>query len=516
MTSSLNLPITLLINQLNTKKGSTITFDELKTELLKTTSVTVDTKPVTEQVTEPQTAEQTAEQVTEPQTAEQVTEPQTAEQVTEPQTAEQVTEPQTAEQVYHLQLKDDDNLCLIYYTNLPSDSTNSELENSCRSIIIEKSTLKPVVSQGNKILYNNDTLDFLADKDWSHVTVQRCFEGTLLVVFNYNDKWYVTTRRCLDAQDSKWVMGNSYYDMFVDAMSGVFTFDELNKDYCYHFVLIHSKNKNIVSYTWLGKDYAELLHVMTTEKYTLNEVHHTINSMVRFVEEESFESLFELQQELARQNDLDVKYQRVTTEGYILRYYYGEIHNSPFVNLKLQTEIYETIMRLKPNNSNINQCFLELYQIDKLADFLPFFTRYGGEVVRRINNSMKNVAKEVLDLYHATRNKKNDELYNSLTNVYKKCIYELHGQYIKNRRQDFTDGVDTKSMETTRAINVFDVYNYLKALPPKDLRQLYFDRMSLLENPKITCLNKNCINTMTQCAIMFKPSNDKSKNNKKK
>ncbi|MCJ7636956.1 MAG: hypothetical protein MUO21_05650, partial [Nitrososphaeraceae archaeon] len=169
---------------------------------------------------------------------------------------------------------------------------------------------------------------------------------------------------------------------------------------------------------------------------------------------------------------------------------------------------YETIMKLKPNNSNINQCFLELYQSDKLADFLPFFTRYGGEVVKRINNSVKNIAKEVLDIYHTTRNKKNEELYGILTGVYKKCIYEIHGLYIKNRKNDFQDGIDTKSTEVPRAINVFDVYNYLKKLPPNDLRQLYYDRMNLLENPKMTCLNKSCIYTMTQCAIMFKNKNN--------
>lgn len=442
MSSSQNLPLTLLINKLNVEKGSPITFDELKEEL-------------------------------------------------------------TKENTYYLQLKEDNDLCMISYNNIPDDSTGRDLENSCRSIVIEKNTLKPIVSQGNKIMYNKETLNFLSDKDWSHVTVQKCYEGTFLIAFYHGDKWYVSTRRCLNAQDSTWVMGNSYYNMFLDAMNGVFTFDELNKDYCYHFVLVHSKNKNIVSYTWLGKNYAELLHVMTTEKYTLNEVKYDINDKVRYVEEEKFDSLENLLQELKHQNDLDIKYQRVTTEGYIVRYYANEIHNSPFVNMKLQTEIYETIMRMKPNNSNINQCFLELYQSDKLADFLPFFTRYGGEVVKRIRNSMKNLSKEVLDLYHMTRNKKNDELYSGLTNVYKKCIYEIHGNYIKNRKQDFQDGVDNKSVEVPRSVNVFDVYNYLKALPPKDLRQLYYDRMSLLENPKMSFLNKNCIYTMTQCAIMF-------------
>lgn len=448
-----NLPIITLISQLNTKKGSQTTFDDLKTELLKTNG------------------------------------------------EENIP-------VHNLQLKEDNDLCLIYNTSFKEtnnkDQNVSDLENSCRSIVIEKNTLKPIVTQFNRILYNDETMKFLEGKDWSHITVQRCYEGTLLTVFNHNDTWYVTTRRCLNAKDSTWVAGNSYYDMFTEAMKDIFTFDELNKNLCYHFVLVHSKNKNIVSYTWLGKEYAELFHVMTTEKYTLKEIDHKINDNVRRVEEVEFDSLDELIADLTTQNNTDVKYQKVTTEGYILRYYFGEVHNSPFMNMKLQTEIYSTLMNLKPNNSNIHQCFLELYQKDKLNDFLPYFTRYGGEVVRRLHNSMKNIAKEVLDLYHATRNKKNEELYNALTSVYKKCIYEIHGRYISTRKQDFTDGVDTKTVEVPRAINVYDVYNYLKALPNKDLRQLYFDRIKLLENPVCTFLNKKCISTMTQSSLMFK------------
>lgn len=449
-----NNPLLNLIEDLSEEKGTDITFDDLKKELTK--------------------------------------------------------ENDKGEKVYSLSLKEDDDLCMISHVG----TKDGILERFCRSMVIEKKTLRQIASQGNGLLYNHETVEFLNDKKWSQVTIQKCYEGTQLVVFYHKNKWYISTRRCLDAQESTWVSGNSYYDMFQEAMKGVFTFDELNKHHCYHFVLIHSKNKNIVSYSWLGKDYAELLHVMTTEKYTLDEVSDEINEKVRFVEEEqtNFSSLEELQKELTRQNDLDIKYQKITNEGYILRYYFGEVHNSPFVNMKLQTEIYEKIAKMKPNNSNINQCFLELYQKDKLGEFLPFFTRYGGEVVKRINNSLKNISKEILEIYHATRNKKNEELYSLLTGVYKKCVYEIHGLYIKNRKGDFNNDNDNNSnnnneLPVNRAINVYDVYNYLKGLQANDLRQIYYDRMSLIDNPKMSCLNKNCIYTMTQCAIMFNNKN---------
>ena len=423
---------------------------------------------------------------------------------------ELLSKKENGDAVYNISFKEDDDLCMLFSSNL--NDTDVNFENTFRSIIIEKKTLKPVVSQYNRILYNADSINFLKDKDWkTSVTVQKCYEGTLVVVFSYNGKWYVTTRRCLDAQKSEWVKNTSYYTMFVDAMKNKFEFSDLNEDYCYHFVLVHHRNKNIVSYANLGKEYKELFHILTTEKYTLKEVTHILPS-VNYIEEEQFDSLEDLQTKLNEYNELDRKYQKITMEGYVLRWYMGEKHNSPFVTLKLQTDIYETLMKIKPNNSNIYQCFLELYQKDKLNEFLPYFSRYSNDIIRRIHLSMKNLSKELLDLYHMTRNKSNQDIYSKLTNQYKKTIYEIHGLYIKNRKNDFEGGVDTKNVETVRAINVFDVYNYIKKLPSNELRQLYFDRLTYINNnEQMKFINKNCIHTMTQSTVMFKNIKQKGK-----
>lgn len=420
--------------------------------------------------------------------------------------------------IYYLSIKEDNDLCMIYYNNnllnnTGRDSFIIELENSCRSIILEKFTLRPIVTQFNRILYNSESLEFLKDKNWNHVTVQKCYEGTLIVLFNYNDKWYITTRRCLNADTSSWIRNKSYQEMFNEAMEGKFTYDELNKNYCYHFVLVHYKNKNIVSYNNLGKEYRELFHILTTEKYNLNEIKYIINDKVKYVEEEKFNNIEDLLIELNKQNDLDKNYQKITMEGYVLRYYNGEIHTGPFKTLKLQTNIYESVMKIKPNNSNIYQCFLELYQKNQLNDFLPYFTKYGNEVIKRIHVSMQNLSKETLDLYHLTRKKGNSDLYNELSEQYKKTLYGLHGLYIKNRKQDFDNGTDNKKLGSSRSINVFDVYYYLKQLPSNELRQLFYDRTNMINNSKFNFLNKLCINTMTQCTLMFK-NNKNNKNNK--
>jgi hypothetical protein len=444
--------------------------------------------------------------------------------------------------VHRLNMKEESGLCIVYN----DESSSTELENSCRSIILNKKELTPIGYQFNRILHNEEAESFLQGKDWSKVVVQPCYEGTVLLVYNHQDEWHVSTRRCLDANQSKWVKNKSYREMFDEAVGKKFSFDQLNKDMCYHFILVHHKNRNIISYTEeFGVEYKELIHVFTNEKNTLNEVvGETLHGALVLVQEDfnSLEDLKNKLQNISKENEYQNK---ITTEGYMLKVYTGEVYKSSFTVLNLQTEIYQKIMSVKPNNSNIHQSYLELYQKDQLNDFIPFFTKYNGESINRIHTSMKNMAKEILDLYHSTRQKKNPALYNSLTDQYKKILYSLHGVYISYRRQDYKsqetmkselevdsnggdntnevvrtvvecdkveDDGDNSSREeneqiasTTeqKSINVHDIYNFIKDMPPNDLRKLYYERTMLLTNLHNTFLNRTCICTTTQSTLMF-------------
>lgn len=419
--------------------------------------------------------------------------------------------------IYYINLKENDDLAILYYNDLPNISTNTkrndvaqEIEQNCRSYILEKTTLKPIGSQFNRIIYNNDAKNYLENIDWSKVIVQKCYEGTMLLLYNHNNKWYVSTRRCLNSEESTWIKNTSYRSMFNEAMEGKFKLDDLDKNYCYHFVLVHHKNKNIVNYVDLDKEYKELYHTMTTEKYTLKEIDYKINNGVRKVETIKFKNLDDLLESLDKISKHDETHHTITSEGYVVKVYDCD---GPTI-LKLQTPIYQSIMKIKPNNSNIDQSYLELYQKDKLTDFIPYFTKFNDYITKRIHTAMKNIAKEILDLYHSTRKKKNPHIYNNLTEQYRKVLYGLHGLYINHRKQDFVDGKENLPEEKlSRSINVHDVYHYIKSLPPQELRQIFYERNLLFDNPENIFLNNQCTATVTQTALMF---GDIKKNNKNK
>lgn len=412
---------------------------------------------------------------------------------------------------YHINIKESDDLCILYYNDPPTisdtrDKKLLDLERSCRSVILDKNNLKIIGSQFNRIIYNEEGIEYVNNVDWNNVVVQKCYEGTILLVFNHNGVWYVSTRRCIKSEESSWIKGKTYREMFDESIKNKFTLESLNPNLCYHFVLVHHKNKNIVNYSDLGDEYAEIYHILTTEKYTLNEVNIDIPGAIK-VGEEQFENLNSLLNNLNAISQSDEANYKITSEGYVLRVYNeGNKYKSLFTVVKLQTAIYRSLLAMKPNNNNIYQSYLELYQSDKLMDFLPYFNKYSTDIVKRIHTSMKNMAKEMLDLYHSTRKKKNGQLYSKLTDQYKKVLYALHGIYIQQRKSDFVDG-EQDSDKLAKSINVHNVYHYLKSLPPRELRQLYFDRTKLIEDASNQFINKNCIYTKTQCTLMFATNN---------
>lgn len=398
-----------------------------------------------------------------------------------------------------LKYKDDENVMLIFSD--VNQRTDNPLTDDIKSLILDKKTLEPITTQFNKIIYNKDAIEYLQTKDWNGATIKECYEGTMILVFYHADKWYVCTRKCIDAKTSFWVKDVSYYDLFVEAIDGKFKFDDLNKEYCYHFILLHHLNKNIVNYQNFDEKYKTVALAMTTKKTTFEKVEYHINDTIKYPKVIQCSSLEETRQKLSQLSRHDTLNQQITTEGFIIEYQ----EDKQLTILKLQTHLYEYVASLKPNVNNMDAMFLELYQKDKLVDVAPYFTRNSRDVVVRIHNSFRNITSELLPLYHDTRNHKSPELYDLLPTSYKNILYAIHGLYIKKKstatQVDVVDTVD--KIVDKKSITVYDIYACLKQIEPYTLRRVFTDRLQLLENPTFDkYFNKGCFDTMLQGKLM--------------
>ena len=76
-------------------------------------------------------------------------------------------------------------------------------------------------------------------------------EGTMVNVFwdKTADEWNIHTKSCIGARCS-WNSDKTFRFLFLDAMNDEgMEFEDLNKDYCYSFVLQHPENKIVVPIT---------------------------------------------------------------------------------------------------------------------------------------------------------------------------------------------------------------------------------------------------------------------------
>jgi len=179
------------------------------------------------------------------------------------------------------------------------------LYEECRSIVLDitlSCNNNIVVTYANsiprRISYDEYVKNLYNETDKYY----EAYDGTIITIYYYKDRWYFGTSSCPDANSSKFshpvlshgaMFDEVLYKMYSKnpdiSANLVGTYEEislklremfvsnLNKEHAYEFVLIHSENKHIIDYTSvLGENYKELVHINTKNRVTLEE--YDINS----------------------------------------------------------------------------------------------------------------------------------------------------------------------------------------------------------------------------------------------
>jgi hypothetical protein len=121
----------------------------------------------------------------------------------------------------------DDKLSLFCYTNCSDE--DPDYVKACRGLVYdgEKLLLK-AYSYTPEYTHDDPSLPGLLD-----IGTSRFFdshEGAVVRMFHYDNKWYVSTHRRLDAFRSKWASKSSFGAMFVDALEYEYQTNEVFKN----------------------------------------------------------------------------------------------------------------------------------------------------------------------------------------------------------------------------------------------------------------------------------------------
>lgn len=364
---------------------------------------------------------------------------------------------------------EDEKLLLVYHKyDMP---TSTKLEKVCRSLVLDTTNFNVVSYSCTNPICNREAQQLLINNSSHKPIFYRCYEGSLMSLFNHNNKWYLGTRRCLDATESIW-NETSHKQMFLDVLETEgLTFEnfcsQLDKRRGYYFVLIHQNLENIVKYeTIFGKNYKKLCLAFVRDSVTQEEL---LN-----YELPEFKNIFLPEQITMEEFDEENKTIQsvVISEGVVAKI---NINDECYL-LKLQNLSYQ-FSKASGSVSNIYKGYIYLYQTGKLKEYItthnthknfdkivnPYNPTEQFDTIGVVDAVFKVLTSELFELFKMLWSLKtnvhlNPELYQILPKEYKDVLFALRGIYFQIRNKNTPP-------DTVKVLfGIKDVYNYLKSI----------------------------------------------------
>jgi hypothetical protein len=387
---------------------------------------------------------------------------------------------------YNLKFKEDKdniNLFLIYISN--ESNLNIKLVRECNGIIMRKNDLKIICYTFDKCIDNNILTSGL---NLNKLYYENAIEGTLIRLFYHNDKWILSTKKCIDAFKARWLTTKSFGELFCECLKSnnynhplyeCLTLNDnnlikdgvLNKTYCYSFILIHPENNVVIKYI---EPY--IYHISTRDMNTLKEIDINIgfNKLEKwFIDYSNIEEI------INKLNERTI----CNTEGLI---FIDENYNRH----KIRTPIFNEARDLWGNTNNRCLRYLELRKnIDKLNKYFYYFP-IDKQLFLYYEKTIENLAYAILNIYTEKHIKKT---LIKIPYFFSKTIYKLHGNFIKNKTFIDFNAVMLCLYELEPKNVMYMIHHYNKYI---------YEQNNNIKNIDITQKNDNLENNILEESIM--------------
>ena len=353
----------------------------------------------------------------------------------------------------HIIVKPFDHLYILKYNKSKLTTENVRSLGLFRSIIADEF--------GNILSFSPPkSLDFdvfSQTNKYEECFIQHFPEGTMINVFfdKYIDDWQISTRSSIGAKCNFNMDSNiTYRYMFLDAMNHIgLEFEDLNKDYCYSFVLQHPKNRIVVPIS----DPALIL----TNKYKIsnNEIYNKnyFITLPKFatlqmynINDKKFKESVKYTGDNWRQlsehffsNNLPYQFQGVV------------IWNNKGERTKIRNSNYETIKHLKGNSPKLQYHYYHLRQTGNVGDYLKYYPEHRSDF-SIFRKELHKYTNQLYQNYISCFIKKQKKLVD-FPYQYKTHMFKIHELYLNDLKLD------------GKFVNKQVVMNYVNTLPPPRL-----------------------------------------------
>ena len=302
---------------------------------------------------------------------------------------------------YSLIIKKKDNLYLFQYMQGVSDYA-LPIVLEARGLILEDETFN-VVCMGFTKFFLCDSA-FASKINWNNIKVEEKYDGTLITLYYYNNKWNKATTGTIDAYDAPISGGHirTFGELFdVASKRCELDYFKLNTDYCYMFELISPFNQVVVKY-----DDIEIVHIGTRDRISLKEL--DIDIGIRQPERYDIKNLDDA---LSAVNTINYD-----GEGFV-------VVDNEYNRIKVKSDKWFKL-HYEVNNNNINlERGLEILLSDDMDEFVAQFPHYAEYF-----NNIKKAYDEYMRIPEAQRNKKVESKYIKNMDKYNISMQNLAAQ----------------------------------------------------------------------------------------
>ena len=298
----------------------------------------------------------------------------------------------------YIKTKETENLFLLY---TPSVIKNEEqIHTECNGLIFDKKTLKLVCgNQYNfvKRLPIKDEID----------SIEYCEDGTIIRMYYYNDKWNISTNKCIDANNSFWSSDKSFKEMFLEIFEDSY-YNKMNTSKSYIFVLKHTNNMNIIKHYENSIVYLLNIDNNTEDIDYINPFKDVISPLKT---DQELIRLFNENPDLISSFDFNSLFKN-DKRGLILK-----LRNNNMI--KIDFEQFSILTEIRGNTPLIRIRYLELLNDpSKLNILIKYYSQEYKMLFTMIQYSISNIINNIHKLYidtHVTHKYTIDETHPYIT-----------------------------------------------------------------------------------------------------
>ncbi len=344
--------------------------------------------------------------------------------------------------------KDLDDLYLLALDT--SADTGSQLQQQCNGLIFEKDTNRLICANQNRMVelteygqLANTLKDFgyddtIISSDNNKIRFEYCEDGTIIRLYNHNNRWYTATTRCMDARDSNWSSSKSFHDMFWETFDTMkFDADEfcskLDANFTYIFILLHPENNIVVKHKEPSAVYVCSINNTTLEEDYRNIGDFRRSKIIPYVEPSK------MKQNCHNWSKRGIICKIMTEDNYWLTY-------------KMDFEEYSKRKLVRGNVPQIEVRYLELLDdTKKLHELEKYYPEHKFKFAV-MRTSLMKLAKSIYQLYVDSHIKRNVTVEED--HIFFRSLKQLHGQYKATNKPITIKDVETKLFSYDRRLLV--------------------------------------------------------------